>query len=72
MISKFFLFFPYIISLKPYICNKLKKEIMEEYEESFNFGETIVEVAKEKQRTMSDEEYQEWLCQLSDEFAFLD
>lgn len=28
---------------------------MEEYEESFNFGETIVEVAKEKQRTMSDE-----------------
>lgn len=33
---------------------------MEEYEESFNFGETIVEVAKEKQRTMSDE------------FAFLD
>ena len=23
---------------------------MEEYEESFNFGETIVEVAKEKQR----------------------
>lgn len=45
---------------------------MEEYEESFNFGETIVEVAKERQRTMSDEEYQEWLCQLSDEFAFLD
>lgn len=71
MISKFF-YFPYIISLKPYIRNKLKKEIMEEYEESFNFGETIVEVAKEKQRTMSDEEYQEWLCQLSDEFAFLD
>lgn len=71
MISKFF-YFPYIISLKPYIYNKLKKEIMEEYEESFNFGETIVEVAKEKQRTMSDEEYQEWLCQLSDEFAFLD
>lgn len=71
MISNFF-YFPYIISLKPYIYNKLKKEIMEEYEESFNFGETIVEVAKEKQRTMSDEEYQEWLCQLSDEFAFLD
>lgn len=71
MISNFF-YFPYIISLKPCICNKLKKEIMEEYEESFNFGETIVEVAKEKQRTMSDEEYQEWLCQLSDEFAFLD
>lgn len=50
----------------------LIREVMEEYEESFNFGETIVEVAKEKQRTMSDEEYQEWLCQLSGEFAFLD
>lgn len=72
MISKFFLFSVYNFLKAPYICNKLKKEIMEEYEESFNFGETIVEVAKEKQRTISDEEYQEWLCQLSDEFAFLD
>lgn len=62
----------FLFSSQNLIYVKFIKKIMEEYEESFNFGETIVEVAKEKQETMSDEEYQEWLCQLSDEFAFLD
>lgn len=33
------------------------------------FGPTIVKLAKNKQKKLSDKEYNDWLCQLSDEFA---
>lgn len=33
------------------------------------FGLTIVETAKNNQKKLSDEEYNDWLCKLSDEFA---
>lgn len=33
------------------------------------FGQVMVEAAKNNRKKLSNEEYDDWLCRLSDEFA---
>lgn len=36
-----------------------------------SFSSTMVTAAKNNQKKLSDEEYNDWLCKLSDEFAVM-